>query len=35
MNKIEEFTTVCVNCYEDVDVLTIGVGNNVYDPIIF
>lgn len=32
MNKIKEFTAVCVNCYEEDDVLTIGVGDDAHDP---
>lgn len=35
MNKIKEFTAVCVNCYEEDDVLTIGVGDDAHDPINF
>lgn len=32
MNKIKKFTAVCVNCYEEDDVLTIGVGDDDHDP---
>ncbi len=32
MSKIREFKAICVNCYEEDDVLTIGVGDDADDP---
>lgn len=32
MIKIREFNAVCVNCYEEDDVLTIGIGDDAHEP---
>ncbi|NUL38303.1 Imm10 family immunity protein [Kosakonia sacchari] len=32
MSKIREFIAVCVNCYKEDDVLTIGIGDDAHDP---
>lgn len=32
MSKIKKFNAVCVNCYEEDDVLIIGVGDDTHDP---
>ncbi len=32
MIKIRQFNAVCVNCYEEDDVLTIGIGDDAHAP---
>lgn len=32
MSKMKKFNAICVNCYEEDDVLTIGLGDDTHDP---